>query len=99
VEALALYGPQEIVATYKEGIVVYADGNIYETPFTSRNFKGRTGRGDTTIGAYLSRRLNHSPEESCQFAAALVSLKMEEHGPFRRSLQEVERSIHTRIGA
>ena len=98
-EVLTSYGPQEVVVTYKDGIVVYADGTVYETPFTSKSFKGRTGRGDTAIGAYLSRRLSYSPKESCQFAAALVSLKMEEHGPFRRSLQDVERLLHANIGA
>jgi len=98
-EILTSYGPQEVVVTYKEGIVVYAEGNVYEAPFTARSFKGRTGRGDTTIGAYLSRRLSHPPKESCQFAAALVSLKMEEHGPFRKSLRDVEHVLDTRIGA
>jgi sugar/nucleoside kinase (ribokinase family) len=89
-EVLISYGPKEIVITHKTGILVYAEGNIYEAPFTSRSFKGRTGRGDTTMGAYLSRRLTHSPQEACQFAAALVSLKMEEHGPFSKGLQDVE---------
>lgn len=93
VELLATYGPQEVVMTYKDGIIVYADGDVYEAPFTSRSFKGRTGRGDTTMGAYLSRRLSHSPQEACQFAAALVSLKMEDHGPFRKTLQDVEQRL------
>jgi sugar/nucleoside kinase (ribokinase family) len=87
---LTSYGPKEVVVTYKDGVVVYVDGEIYEAAFTSKNFKGRTGRGDTTMGAYLSRRLTHSPQEACQFAAALVSLKMEEHGPFCKGLQDVE---------
>ncbi len=90
---LASYGPKEIVITYKPGVIVYADGNLYEAPFTSKSFKGRSGRGDTTIGAYLSRRFTHSPQEACQFAAALASLKMEEHGPFHKSLHDVERLL------
>ncbi len=89
-EKLALYGPREVVVTYKNGVVVYTDGEVYEAAFISRNFKGRTGRGDTTMGAYLSRRLSHSPKEACRFAAALASLKMEEHGPFRKGLHDVE---------
>ncbi len=93
VESLAAYGPREIVVTYKDGMIVYTDGIVYEAPFTSRNFKGRTGRGDTTMGAYLARRLSHSPEEACQFAGALVSLKMEEHGPFRKTLQDVNQRL------
>lgn len=93
-KALASYGPKEIVVTYKNGVIVYAGGNIYETPFTSKSFKGRTGRGDTTMGAYLSRRFTHSPEESCRFAATLASLKMEEHGPFRQTLHDVEKLLY-----
>ena len=89
-ERLAAYGPKEIVISYKKGIVVWAEGNVYEAPLTSKNFKGRTGRGDTAIGAYLSRRLTHSPHEACRFAAALTSLKMEEHGPFHGTLQDAE---------
>ena len=89
-EELVSYGPREVVVTYKGGVVVYADGEVYEAVFTSRSFKGRTGRGDTTMGAYLSRRLTHAPQEACQFAAALTSLKMEEHGPFRKGLHDVE---------
>ncbi len=89
-DRLASYGPKEIVITHKNGVLVYADDRVYEAPFTSKSFKGRSGRGDTTIGAYLSRRLTHSPHEACRFAAALASLKMEEHGPFRKTLQDVE---------
>jgi sugar/nucleoside kinase (ribokinase family) len=89
-ERLAFYGPEEIVITYKNGVIVWAEGTVYEAPFTSKSFKGRTGRGDTTIGAYLSRRLTHPPREACRFAAALASLKMEEHGPFHKTLQDVE---------
>ena len=95
-EKLASYGPKEIVITHKDGVMVYVDGNCYKSPFTSRNFKGRTGRGDTTMGAYLAYRLSHSPEESCRFASALTSLKMEEHGPFHRTLQDVEHVLRER---
>jgi len=50
---------------------------------------GRTGRGDTTFGAYLGHRVAHSPAESLKFAAALVSLKMEGTGPFSGTLDDV----------
>jgi sugar/nucleoside kinase (ribokinase family) len=54
-----------------------------------RSNEGRTGRGDTTFGAYLARRLDHSIEESLRFAAAVVSIKMESPGPFRGSIEDV----------
>ena len=92
-ETLAADGQQEIVMTYKHGVVVWAEGEVYEAPFTSNSVQGCTGRGDTTMGAYLSRRLTHSPGEACRFAAALVSLKMEEHGPFHKTVQDVENPL------
>jgi len=47
------------------------------------------GRGDTCMGAYLARRLDHSVEDSLRFAAALTSIKLESSGPFRGSLDDV----------
>ena len=95
-EMLASYGPKEIVLTYKHGVMAWAEGFVYESPFTSKRFRGRTGRGDTTIGAYLSRRLTHSPRDACRFAAALASLKMEQHGPFCHARQDVENLLRKR---
>lgn len=80
---LASYGPHEIVLTHAKGVLVYADGAVYEAPFTPRELKGRTGRGDTCFAAYLARRLTSSPDEACRFAAKVTSLKMEAPGPFR----------------
>jgi sugar/nucleoside kinase (ribokinase family) len=59
-------------------------------PFTNRNQSGRTGRGDTTISAYLARRKTHPPTEALRFAAALASIKMETPGPFAGTLADVE---------
>ena len=93
-ECLASYGPKEIVITHKHGVAVWAESHLHEAHFTAKSFKGRTGRGDTTIAAYLFRRQTHSPGDACRFAAALTSLKMEEHGPFRKTLQDVEHLLH-----
>jgi len=82
-EALVDCGACEIVLTHAGGVLVYADGAHYEAPFTPRELRGRTGRGDTCFAAYLTRRLSASPEEACEFAALVTSLKMEAPGPFR----------------
>jgi len=82
-KALADYGAQEIVLTQAGGVLVHADGAHYEAPFTPREIRGRTGRGDTCFAAYLARRLTASPEEACRFAALVASLKMEAPAPFR----------------
>lgn len=92
-QALAAYGPSEIVLTRPQGMLVYADGEFYQAPFEPREVRGRTGRGDTCFAAYLGRRLTAGPEEACRFAAAMTSLKLERPGPFRGSVEEVERSV------
>jgi len=79
----AAYGPQEIVLTQNTGVMVYAEGRVYEYPWRVREIKGRTGRGDTCTAAYLCKRLTASPEESARFAAALTGAKLEAPGPFR----------------
>jgi sugar/nucleoside kinase (ribokinase family) len=80
---LADYGAGEIILTHVAGVLVYADRVYYEAPFTPRELKGRTGRGDTCFAAYLARRLTSSAQEACQFAAAVTSRKMEAPGPLR----------------
>lgn len=51
---------------------------------------GRSGRGDTCIAAYMARRLTTPPPQAIVWAAAITSLKMENEGPFQKSLSEVE---------
>ncbi len=86
---IAAWGPQEVVITHKDGLLVYAEGEIFEAPFTPRSIDGRTGRGDTCISTYLASRLKSPPPISCAFAAAATSLKLEEEGPFNRTYQDV----------
>jgi sugar/nucleoside kinase (ribokinase family) len=83
VRFFAAYGPQEIILTQNQGVMVYADGKIYEFPWRVREIKGRTGRGDTCTSAYLCKRLTSSPEESERFTAALTGAKLEAPGPFK----------------
>jgi sugar/nucleoside kinase (ribokinase family) len=89
---LAAYGPSgsEVVVTQSSGVTVYADGRIFETPFTSRSLAGRTGRGDTCFATYVGKRLNAPPEEASRFAAAVTTLKQEQPGPWRGSLADVD---------
>lgn len=89
VKILAEYGPREILLTHQDGLVVYADGEFCEVNFYSRNFSGRSGRGDTCTGTYVAKRLSLPPCEATVWAAALTSLKMEVHGPFKGSLADV----------
>ncbi len=92
-QTLASYGPKEIVLTHKDGVLVYANTLCYDAKFTPKEMIGRSGRGDTCIGAYMTKRLSASAEEACIWAAAVTSLKMEAEGPFTRSMREVDEKI------
>ncbi|MDY6877439.1 MAG: PfkB family carbohydrate kinase [Chloroflexota bacterium] len=86
---LATYGPREVVVTQSSGLTVYADGQIHEAPFTPRSLAGRTGRGDTCFATYVGKRLSAPTEEACHFAAAVTTLKQEQPGPWRGTLDDV----------
>ncbi|HEX7769703.1 MAG TPA: hypothetical protein VF422_06705 [Dokdonella sp.] len=93
---LASYGPREIVLTHKDGLVVLANGKTYEQPFLPQPLLGRSGRGDTCVGSYLSRRLSADAEDATRWAAALTTLKLEAEGPIRRERGDVEAVIRNR---
>jgi sugar/nucleoside kinase (ribokinase family) len=92
----AAMGPQEIVLTHKDGLLIYEYGTFHEMNFYPLRLDGRSGRGDTCIGTYMAQRLSMAPREAGIWAAAVTSLKMENLGPFARSLTEVEALIHAR---
>ncbi|HLO13944.1 MAG TPA: PfkB family carbohydrate kinase [Anaerolineales bacterium] len=92
----AAMGPREIVLTHKDGLLIYADGKFHEMNFYPARLDGRSGRGDTCIGTYVARRLSLEPREAGIWAAAVTSLKMENLGPFNRSIDEVEAFIHAK---
>jgi sugar/nucleoside kinase (ribokinase family) len=89
-------GPREIVLTHKDGLLIYADGKFHEMGFYPQCLDGRSGRGDTCVGTYVAKRLSLAPREAGIWAAAVTSLKMENLGPFNRSIDEVENLIHAR---
>jgi sugar/nucleoside kinase (ribokinase family) len=76
--------------TQSSGVTVYAEGSLYQAPFTPRSLAGRTGRGDTCFATYIGKRLTASPLEACQWAAAVTTLKQEQAGPWRGSLADAE---------
>jgi len=90
---LAGWGPKEIVLTHRDGVVVLAGDRFYEAPFRPKQLAGRSGRGDTCIGAYVARRLSAPPEDATVWTAAVTSLKLEAEGPIRRTMAEVEALI------
>lgn len=93
VQVYAEMGPHEIVITHKDGLLLYADGEFLEMSFYPARLVGRSGRGDTCLGTYIAQRLSMRPREAGIWAAAVTSLKMENVGPFDRSVSEVETLI------
>lgn len=89
-------GPREIVLTHKDGLLIYADGEYHAMGFYPSRLDGRSGRGDTCIGTYIAMRLAKSSREAGIWAAAVTSLKMENPGPFNRSMEEVVDLIHAK---
>jgi sugar/nucleoside kinase (ribokinase family) len=83
------WGALETILTCSDGALARHKGKTYFERFSNRSSQGRTGRGDTTMGAYLARRIDHTVQESLAFAVALASIKMETPGPFRGSVEDV----------
>ncbi len=92
-QIITSYGPQEVVLTHKDGLLVYDGKNYYEAEFYPKKLVGRSGRGDTVISSYMAKRINASPEEATIWAAAVASIKMEDEGPFKRDIKDVEELI------
>jgi sugar/nucleoside kinase (ribokinase family) len=64
--------------------------------FYPARLDGRSGRGDTCVGTYVAKRLSLAPREAGIWAAAVTSLKMENLGPFNRSMDEVQALIQAK---
>lgn len=84
------WGAKEIMITHNTEALIYDGEKIYTSPLVPRDLSGRTGRGDTIFAAYLCERLTKDIPEALEYAAALVSLKMETSGPFRGTRADVE---------
>lgn len=83
------WGCSETIITCSEGVLAYKNGKSYFEKFSNKFIKGRTGRGDTTMGAYLARRIDHPVDDALRFAAAVASIKMETEGPFTGTIENV----------
>ena len=83
------WGAKEILITHNTEVLAYDGGAIHTCPIRARNLSGRTGRGDTTFGAYLNERLQSDVPTALETATATVSLKMETPGPLRADRAEI----------
>lgn len=87
------FGVKEIVLTHSEGVLIYAEGKCYHYKFHAQSMAGRSGRGDTCMGAYVAKRISLPAKEAGKWAAAATSLKVERVGVFDRPINEVETFI------
>ena len=86
-------GAKEIMITHNAEVMVYDGVTTYVEPLKPKNLSGRTGRGDTCFSGYITERINNNIEDSLKFAAALVSLKMETPGPYKKTKDDVIKFI------
>ena len=89
-KTLKSYGPEEVIITHKDGVLVYAENQVFAEPFKLNKIVGRSGRGDTCGASYVYMRLNLGPSDSTKWAAAATSLKMEKDTPLKRTKQEIK---------
>lgn len=88
------WGAKEVLISHNSEMLCYNGKELHTCPVKARNLSGRTGRGDTTTGAYLAMRLTGaSMKEALLYATACVSLKMEAPGVFRGTRADVEAYI------
>lgn len=92
-EKLFEMGPNEIVLTHRDGILVYTEEKVFEEAFKPKELLGRSGRGDTCIASYMSKRLSAAPAEAIKWSAAVTSLKLEAEGAFKLGINEIEKMI------
>ena len=95
-EKLFEMGPNEIVLTHRDGILVYADGDVFEETFKPKELLGRSGRGDTCIASYMSKRLTATPAEAIKWSAAVTSLKLEKEGTFKGNLKDINEMLNNK---
>lgn len=93
---LAEWGIKEVLLTLgSEGSLLYIDGVFHEIkPCTPAQIVDATGCGDTFQMGYLYKRAQGADAvEAAQFASAVCSLKIEDNGPFKGSIEDVMKRL------
>lgn len=96
---LSAFGPKEVIITAgSKGSLIYSEGKSYMFPsFSHGNIVDPTGCGDTYMAGYINMRLRgHTIDESGRFSAGISSLKLQNHGPFRGTKEEVQNLLNKR---
>lgn len=95
---IAGWGVKEVLLTLGDkGSLIYADGQFYEIPaYPASRIVDATGCGDTYMVGYLYMRNQGATfrEAGC-FAAAMCTMKLQSHGPFNGTEEEVRKVMAT----
>ncbi len=87
-------GAKEVFISHNTEMIVFDGRYTASCPVKSRNLSGRTGRGDTVFGAYLTARSKGEPiDRALLYATAAVSMKMEAPGPLRGTKEDIRKYI------
>jgi len=89
---LHYWGAKEIVITLGNlGSLIYFQQQFFSIPaYTPAAVVDATGCGDTYMAGYLYfRSKGHLPAAAGRFAAAMATLKIEKHGPFAGTEEDV----------
>ena len=93
---LAEWGVKEVLITLGSlGSLIYAEGEFHRIPaFPPKEVVDATGCGDTYAAGYLYMRSQGASyyDAGC-FAAAMSTLKLEHHGPFRGTEEDIKAFI------
>ena len=85
-------GAKEVLLTHREGILVYAESEYHHFAFKGSSMVGRSGRGDTSVGSYVSSAWACRRQGS-KVVCCCDKLEMERVGYFNRTVAEVEAFI------
>ena len=94
---IADWGVKEVLLTLGDkGSLIYAKGQFHEIPaYSALQIVDATGCGDTYMVGYLyMRNKGASYQEAGCFAAAMCTIKLQTHGPFRGTEAEIRRIIN-----
>lgn len=90
---LSAWGIKEVLLTLgSEGSMILSGGHLYEVPACkARKVTDATGCGDTFTMGYVYKRVQgSSPDEAAKFASAISAIKLEKHGPFHGTKEDIE---------
>ncbi|MEP6748991.1 MAG: PfkB family carbohydrate kinase [Bacteroidota bacterium] len=98
---LSDWGVKEAVITLgSRGSVIYKDEVFYDIPaFIPDSITDATGCGDTYMAGYLTQRtFGKNPQYAGEFASAMAALKIETHGPFTGTAEDVFKFMALQTG-